>query len=78
MVSGGNSNEKQMEPHGGGPRCQAGEGAVLLREQVRGLGPGRVGQVRICVSEGEPGFWRVVVVVTTTEARAPAGQEEWV
>ena len=37
-----------------------------------------VGQVRICVSEGEPGFWRVVVVVTTTEARAPAGQEEWV
>lgn len=45
---------------------------------VRGPGPGRVGQVQICVSEGEPGFWGVVVVVTTTEARAPVGQEECV
>ena len=47
MVVGGNSNGTQMKPHCGGPRCQAGEGAVFLGEQeLEGLGLVRWGRCR--------------------------------
>ena len=78
MVVGGNSNGTQMKPHRGGPRCQAGEGAVFLGEQeLEGLGLVRWGRCRF-VFQRENLASGGVVVVTTTEVRAPVGQEEWV
>lgn len=79
MVVGGNSNGTQMKPHCGGPRCQAGEGAVFLGEQVlEGLGLVRWGRCRFVFQRENLASGGVVVVVTTMEVRAPVGQEEWV
>lgn len=61
MVSGGNSNGTQMEPHRGGPRCQAGEGVVFLGEQeLEGLGLigwGRCGFVFQRENLASGGWW---------------------
>ena len=79
MVVGGNSNGTQMKPHCGGPRCQAGEGAVFLGEQeLEGLGLVRWGRCRFVFQRENLASGGVVVVVTTMEVRAPVGQEEWV
>ena len=79
MVVGGNSNGTQMKPHRGGPRCQAGEGAVFLGEQeLEGLGLVRWGRCRFVFQRENLASGGVVVVVTTMEVRAPVGQEEWV